>query len=274
MNLPNSIFVDCTASEVVADCYEDVMQNSISVITPNKTANSRDMRSYLRLQEIAAKRNVQFLYETNVGAGLPVITTLNDLLASGDSIIRIEAVLSGTLSFIFNNFSHEKKFSAVVKEAMKRGYTEPDPRIDLSGKDVARKLLILARECGMDVSMGDIKIIPLLPSALRKAKNVNEFFKMLPEYDEHFYKLQQQAERAGKRLRCIATLNNGKLSIELRAVDANHPFYNLSGSDNIISFTTQRYRERPLVIRGPGAGAEVTAAGVFAEIIGLGSYLS
>ncbi|MBK5285740.1 MAG: ACT domain-containing protein, partial [Bacteroidia bacterium] len=274
MNLPNSIFVDCSASETVADCYEEVMQNSISVITPNKTANSRDFRSYLRLQETAARRNVQFLYETNVGAGLPVISTLNDLLASGDSIIRIEAVLSGTLSFIFNNFSKENKFSAVVKEAMERGYTEPDPRVDLSGKDVAKKLLILARECGMNVSMGDIKIKPLLPAALRKAKDVAEFLKMLPSYDDYFAGIQQRATSAEKKLRCIATLNSGKLSVELREVDATHPFYNLSGSDNIISFTTQRYHERPLVIRGPGAGAEVTAAGVFAEIIGLGSYLS
>ncbi|HLG33968.1 MAG TPA: bifunctional aspartate kinase/homoserine dehydrogenase I [Bacteroidia bacterium] len=274
MNLPNSIFVDCSASSEVADCYEEIINQSISVVTPNKTANSRDFRSYLRLQEVAARRNVQFLYETNVGAGLPVISTLNDLLVSGDRIIRIEAVLSGTLSFIFNTFSAEKKFSVAVKEAMKRGYTEPDPRIDLSGKDVARKLLILARECGMYVSMSDVQIAPLLPAQLRNAKSVNEFLKLLPSFDSHFEKMRQHAVAAGKKLRFIASLKSGKLNVELITVDSLHPFYNLTGSDNIISFTTERYRERPLVIRGPGAGAEVTAAGVFAEIIGLGSYLS
>ena len=274
MNLPNSIFVDCSASAEVADCYEEILSRSISVVTPNKTANSRDFRSYLRLQSAAAKRNVQFLYETNVGAGLPVISTLNDLLVSGDRIIKIEAVLSGTLSFIFNTFSKEKKFSEAVREAMKRGYTEPDPRIDLSGMDVARKLLILARECGMYVSMSDVQIVPLLPAPLRKAKDVKSFLKMLPGYDNYFESMRMRADSAEKKLRFIASLRNDKLKVELITVDVMHPFYNLTGSDNIISFTTERYHERPLVIRGPGAGAEVTAAGVFAEIIGLSSYLS
>jgi bifunctional aspartokinase / homoserine dehydrogenase 1 len=203
---------------------------------------------------------------------LPVINTLNDLLSSGDRIIRIEAVLSGTLSFIFNNFNEGTSFCDIVKEAKKRGYTEPDPRVDLSGKDVARKLLILARETGYEMELKDIKISNILPASCLRAKNVDDFFIELKKNDAIFDKMRASAAGKEKVLRFIAKLEKGKASISLEEVNSSHPFYNLSGSDNIISFTTERYSERPLVVKGPGAGAEVTAAGVFAEIISIGKY--
>jgi aspartokinase/homoserine dehydrogenase 1 len=212
------------------------------------------------------------LYETNVGAGLPVISTLKDLLTSGDRIIRIEAVLSGTLSFIFNSFDGTIPFSTIVKEAKKRGYTEPDPREDLSGLDVARKLLILARETGLEIELSNIAIEQILPPACVKAKTVEDFFVALEANNEVFSKRLKAAQSKNKVLRFIAQLENGKAAIKLQEVDAQHPFYNLSGSDNIISFTTDRYHDRPLVVKGPGAGAEVTAAGVFAEVISLSRY--
>jgi bifunctional aspartokinase / homoserine dehydrogenase 1 len=272
MNLPQSIFVDCTSSDSVVKHYDQILSHSISIVTPNKLANSGSFKNYTKLRETARKRNVSFLYETNVGAGLPVINTLNDLLTSGDRIIRIEAVLSGTLSFIFNNFKGNKKFSDIVKEAQKRGYTEPDPRVDLSGTDVARKLLILARETGLPIELKDIRIESILPPSCVKAKSVDDFFKEL-EKNNHVFKMREEsAGKKGKVLRFIAKLESGNASISLQEVDSSHPFYNLSGSDNIISYTTERYHDRPLVIKGPGAGAEVTAAGVFAEIISIGKY--
>jgi len=218
------------------------------------------------------RRNVSFLYETNVGAGLPVINTLNDLLTSGDRIIRIEAVLSGTLSYIFNTFREGVDFSDIVLEAKKLGYTEPDPRVDLSGLDVARKLLILARETGLEIELNDIRIEQILPPACRKAASVEAFFTALKANNAIFEKRRATAAAKGKVLRIIATLDKGKASISLQEVDERHPFFHLSGSDNIISFTTERYRDRPLVVKGPGAGAEVTAAGVFAEIISLSKH--
>jgi aspartokinase/homoserine dehydrogenase 1 len=272
MNLSQSIFVDCTSDEGIASAYENILRQSISVVTPNKVANSGSFAQYSQLREQAQKSNVKFLYETNVGAGLPVINTLNDLLSSGDKILRIEAVLSGTLSFIFNTFKKGTSFSAIVKEAKAKGYTEPDPRVDLSGKDVARKLLILARESGYALEMKDIKIGQMLPASCMKAKTVEAFFSELKKNDSYFEKLRRGAESKKKVLRFIARLENGKATIRLDEVDANHPFYNLTGSDNIISFTTERYKDRPLVVKGPGAGAEVTAAGVFAEIISIGKY--
>jgi aspartokinase/homoserine dehydrogenase 1 len=213
------------------------------------------------------------LYETNVGAGLPVINTLKDLLASGDSIHRIEAVLSGTLSYIFNTFDGTNLFSEVVKDAQAKGYTEPDPRVDLSGLDVARKLLILARETGLSIELKDIRIESLLPADCMKAKSVNDFYKALEKHNKSFTDKMVRATNKHHKLRFIAQLEKGKASIALKEVDTNHPFYNLSGSDNIISFTTERYHDRPLVVKGPGAGAEVTAAGVFAEIISCSRYL-
>ena len=271
MNLSNSIFVDNTASDTVAKYYETILENSISISTPNKIATSSGYLQYQRLKNIAIKRGVQFLYETNVGAGLPVITTLSDLINSGDQILKIEGVLSGSLSFIFNSFSEGVKFSDIVKEAGKRGFTEPDPRIDLNGIDVRRKIIILARETGLPLESVDVEIENILPDPARDAETVEQFFIELEKADDHFEMLRSSAAKEGKVLRMIASLENGKATINMHAVDQSHPFYSLSGSDNMIVFTTQRYKERPLVIRGPGAGAEVTAAGVFAEIITIGN---
>lgn len=274
LNLSNTIFVDNTANEYVAQFYETILESSISISTPNKIAASSSYLQYQRLKNIAARRGVQFLYETNVGAGLPVLSTLEDLIASGDRIIKIEGVLSGTLSFIFNHFKAGMKFSEVVREAMNRGYTEPDPREDLGGADVRRKLIILARETGLPLENTDVVIENILPKKAEEAPGVDDFFIELEKSDEHFGEMAAKAAKKGEALRMIASLDNGKASISLKAVDAMHPFYSLSGSDNMIVFTTERYKERPLVVRGPGAGAEVTAAGVFAEIIRIGNYLS
>ena len=267
LNLPNCVFVDNTASKELPSFYNGILDESISVVTPNKTANSGTYIQYLELQNTARKRGVSFLYETNVGAGLPVINTLKDLLLSGDQIIRIEAILSGTLSYIFNNFKSGVKFKDVVWEAKQKGYTEPDPRDDLSGMDVARKILILSRETGLPMEMNDIVIEQILPESSVKAKTIDEFFTSLENENAFFENKLNTAQKEGKVLRFIAKLEDGKASISLQSVDANHPFYSLSGSDNIISFTTERYKERQLVVKGPGAGAEVTAAGVFADII-------
>lgn len=274
MNLSNTIFLDNTANSQVANFYESILESSISISTPNKIATSSSYLQYLRLKNIAAKRGVQFAYETNVGAGLPIITTLRDLLLSGDRILKIEGVLSGSMSFIFNNLQKGKTFSSIVNVAKERGFTEPDPREDISGADIRRKILILARETGLEMESSDVKIQNILPKAANNAKTVEEFFIELKKADDDFEKMRAKAEAEGKVLRMIAQLENGEASISLQAVGAEHPFYSLSGSDNMIVFTTERYKERPLVVRGPGAGAEVTAAGVFAEIIQIGNYLS
>lgn len=274
LNLSNSVFVDCTASEDIANNYHNVLAENISIVTPNKKANSTDITYYRKLKETARKRGVKFLYETNVGAGLPVINTLNDLLLSGDKVISIEAVLSGTLNYIFTSFDGSKKFSEVVAAAKEKGFTEPDPRDDLSGMDVARKILILSREAGLNLELSQIQVHNLVPEDCRELKDVNEFMEIFKNYDDHFQKLLYEAERANKKLRYQATLDKGIVKVELNSVDASHPFYSLSGSDNIILLTTERYHERPLVIRGPGAGAEVTAAGVFADVIRIGNYSS
>ncbi len=266
MNLRNSVFVDCTASDAPVKSYIDALKHNISIVTPNKRGASGDLATYCALQK-AAGRGAKFLYETNVGAGLPILSTLRDLISSGDEILRIEAALSGTLSYIFNTFDDKKPFSEVVKSAMEAGYTEPDPRDDLNGMDVARKLLILARETGLPLEMRDISLENLVPKNCRKAKTIEHFFEELAEADPQFEAKRERAAHKNQRLRYIATLENGKAAVKLTAVGRDHPFYDLSGSDNIISFTTGRYRERPLVIKGPGAGAEVTAAGVFADIV-------
>ena len=271
MNLSNSIFVDNTAADVVANYYETILDSSISISTPNKIATSSAFLQYQRLKTIAEKRGAQFRYETNVGAGLPVISTLNDLIDSGDQILKIEAIISGSLSFIFNSFDGSRPFSELVREARERGFTEPDPRVDLNGIDVRRKLVILAREAGLQLESEEVEIENILPEAVRNAPNVEAFFEELEAADAHFAELQQQAADEGKKLRMVARLNGDKAVIGLTAVGSEHPFYGLSGSDNMIVFTTARYRERPLVVRGPGAGAEVTAAGVFAEIISIGN---
>ena len=274
MNLSSSIFVDNTANEQIAQHYDEILDASISISTPNKVAASSGYELYLKLKKTAKKRGILFLYETNVGAGLPVISTLNDLIVSGDRILKIEAVLSGSLSFIFNSFKPGISFSSIVLEAQKRGFTEPDPRVDLNGIDVRRKLIILARETGLPLEAEDVVIHPVLPDACRNAPNVEAFFAELKQADDHFSQLAEAAAKEGKVLRMVASLENGIASIGLQSVDATHPFYQLSGSDNMIVFTSERYKERPLVVRGPGAGAEVTAAGIFSEIIKIGNYLN
>ena len=274
MNLSNTIFVDNTANEKIASYYESILDSSISLSTPNKIATSSAYLQYQRLKSIAKRRGVQFNYETNVGAGLPVIYTLNDLINSGDRILKIEGVLSGSLSFIFNAFKEGTRFSEIVAEARRRGYTEPDPRVDLNGLDVRRKLVILARETGLPLEAKDIKVENILPAACQEAETVEDFLKEIANADGQFEMLRKQSEADGKRLRMIARLEGDKASIGLQQVDSNDPFYTLSGSDNMIVFTTERYKDRPLVVRGPGAGAEVTAAGLFAEIITIGNYLS
>ncbi|MEJ2194389.1 MAG: bifunctional aspartate kinase/homoserine dehydrogenase I [Ignavibacteriaceae bacterium] len=266
-NLPNSVFIDCTSSDKIIDYYKKIFDASISIVTANKKANSGSFDLYSKLKKAASRSGSRFLYETNVGAGLPIISTLNDLRGSGDKILKIEAILSGTLSYIFNSFGKEKSFSEVVYMAMKTGYTEPDPRDDLNGLDVARKLLILGREIGIPLELNDIKVENLVPENCSSTPSIEKFFEEFEKSNSEFEKRRVAAERKGKVLRYIALLENGNAQVTLQAVESNHPFYNLSGSDNIISFTTDRYNDRPLVIKGPGAGAEVTAAGLFADII-------
>jgi aspartokinase/homoserine dehydrogenase 1 len=273
LNLTNTIFVDNTSNEQIAGNYEMILDASISISTPNKIANSSSYEQYLRLQKAASKRNVQFKYETNVGAGLPIISTLRDLTNSGDRILKIEGILSGTLAYIFNNFKAGVAFSDIVAKAKELGLTEPDPRDDLSGRDVKRKIMILAREAGYPIENEDVSLENILPQSCIDANTVDDFFNALIQQDAHFESLRASAEAEGKVLRMAATLEDGQAKIGLIAVDSAHPFYLLSGSDNMIVFTTERYKERPLVVRGPGAGAEVTAAGIFAEIITIGNYL-
>ena len=271
LNLSNSIFVDNTADSKIAAFYETILDESISISTPNKVATSSAYLQYQRLKQIAEKRGVQFRYETNVGAGLPVISTLRDLIDSGDRITKIEGVLSGSLSYIFNTFDGGRPFAAVVTEAKQKGYTEPDPRIDLSGKDVARKILILARETGVALDAEQVSIDSFLPDGAMEATSVEDFVGLLQRHEEYFTDLQRGAAQDGKVLRMVATLEGERATVGIQAVGPDNPFYTLSGSDNMIVFTTDRYHSRPLVVRGPGAGAEVTAAGVFAEIIQIGT---
>jgi aspartokinase/homoserine dehydrogenase 1 len=272
LNLPNSVFVDCTSSEVVAHAFSSILEANISIVTPNKKANSGSWANYQLLKKISRQRGVKFLYETNVGAGLPVINTLNDLLISGDKVIRIEAVLSGTLNFIFSSFSAGTKFSDIVLQAKEKGFTEPDPRDDLNGIDVARKALILSREIGYELELADVEVHNLVPEPLRAETSIHKFLSSLADHDQLFERIREKAEKENKKLRYMAIIEGGKAKVSLVAVDAAHPFYSLSGSDNIILVTTERYHERPMVIRGPGAGATVTAAGVFADVIRIGNY--
>ena len=264
--LHNSIFVDCTASAEVADTYLTFLENNISVVTANKIAASGAYTHYLRLKQTALKHGVKFLFETNVGAGLPIISTINDLRNSGDKILRIEAVLSGTLNFIFNELSAEVSFSETIRSAKEQGYSEPDPRIDLSGKDVIRKLVILAREAGYPVEQEDVEKHLFVPEDYFQG-SVDDFWKRLPELDADFEARRQELEKNGLRWRFVASLNEGKTRVSLETVDATHPFYQLEGSNNIVLITTERYHDYPMMIRGYGAGAGVTAAGVFANIM-------
>ena len=264
--LYNSVFVDCTASAEVADSYLSLLENNISVVTANKIAASSAYSHYLRLKQTALEHGVKFLFETNVGAGLPIISTINDLRNSGDKILRIEAVLSGTLNFIFNEIAADVPFSETIRRAKEQGYSEPDPRIDLSGKDVIRKLVILAREAGYPVEQEDIEKHLFVPEDYFQG-SVDDFWKRLPELDADFEARRQELEKNGLRWRFVATMEEGKTRVALETVDATHPFYPLEGSNNIILLTTERYHDYPMMIRGYGAGAGVTAAGVFANIM-------
>lgn len=268
MNIFNSVFVDCTASKDVADIYQPLLEHNISVIAANKIAASSSYEKYARLKETALARGVFFRYETNVGAGLPIIGTINDLRNSGDVILKIEAVLSGTLNFIFNELSADVTLSEAVRRAKEQGYSEPDPRIDLSGKDVIRKLVILAREAGYKVEKTDVEKHLFIPDEFFEG-TLDEFWTNLPRLDADFEERRRKLEAEGKRWRFVATFDHGKLSVALKEVEKDHPFYNLQGSNNIVSLTTERYREYPMLIQGYGAGASVTAAGVFANIMSI-----
>ena len=268
MNIFNSVFVDCTASSAVASLYQSLLEHNTSVVAANKIAASGDYDNYMRLKRTALERGVKYRFETNVGAGLPIIGTINDLRNSGDTILKIEAVLSGTLNFIFNSISADVTFSEAVRMAQERGYSEPDPRIDLSGMDVLRKLVILTREAGYKVELDEIEKHLFVPDHFFEG-SIDDFWKHLPELDAGFEKRRKKLEAEGKRLRFVATVDHGKTSVALKEVDSSHPFYNLEGSTNIVMFTTERYKEYPMLIQGYGAGASVTAAGVFANIMSI-----
>ena len=268
MNIFNSVFVDCTASAEVAGLYQEFLEHNISVVAANKVAASSDYQTYKTLKSTARQRGVKFLFETNVGAGLPIIRTMNDLLNSGDKILKIEAVLSGTLNFIFNKISADVPFSKTVQLAKQEGYSEPDPRIDLSGKDVIRKLVILTREAGYQIEQEDVEKHLFVPDSYFDG-TLDDFWRDLPKLDEDFEERRQKLEQEGKRWRFVAKYENDKASVELCEVGQNHPFYSLEGSNNIILLTTERYNEYPMLIQGYGAGASVTAAGVFADIMSI-----
>jgi aspartokinase/homoserine dehydrogenase 1 len=266
LNLRNSVFVDATAQESIADLYGSLLQRSIAVVACNKVAASSSYSHYRSLKDLCREFNASFLFETNVGAGLPVISTLGDLMSSGDQVHRIEAVLSGTLNFVFNNYDGSRPFAEVVRAAQAEGYTEPDPRLDLSGTDVARKILILAREAGAPLEMEDIRNDAFLPASCFEG-SIEDFYAEMLRQEAHFAALLAAAQKEDKRLKYVARFENGKAVVGLQAVDAHHDFYHLYGKDNVVRFFTNRYTEQPLVVKGAGAGAEVTASGVFADII-------
>ncbi|KAL2467562.1 Bifunctional aspartokinase/homoserine dehydrogenase 2 [Forsythia ovata] len=274
-SIPNTVLVDCTADSYVASYYHDWLRQGLHVITPNKKANSGPLEQYLKLRALQRQSYTHYFYEATVGAGLPIVSTLQGLLETGDKILRIEGIFSGTLSYIFNNFVGTRAFSEAVKEAKEAGYTEPDPRDDLSGTDVARKVIILARESGLKLELSDIPVQSLVPEPLKASGSAEEFLLQLPQFDEDMAERRQEAEAAGEVLRYVGVVDvvNQKGTVELRRYKKEHPFAQLSGSDNIIAFTTQRYEKQPLIVRGPGAGAEVTAGGVFSDILRLASYL-
>ncbi|MBL7749384.1 MAG: bifunctional aspartate kinase/homoserine dehydrogenase I [Chitinophagaceae bacterium] len=265
-NLRNSIFVDITANDKVAGVYDQLLQKSISVVACNKVAASSAYSNYKKLKDLSREFNSQFLFETNVGAGLPVIATLNDLVHSGDRVHQIQAVLSGTLNFVFNNYDGSRLFADVVKQAQEEGYTEPDPRLDLGGTDVMRKIMILAREAGHKIEMDDILNNSFMPAACMQG-TVDDFYREMAKEETHFKQLLDKATAAGCKLKFVASFDNGKASVGLQHIDPKHDLYHLYGKDNVVLFYTDRYKEQPLVVKGAGAGAEVTASGVFADII-------
>ena len=268
MNIFNSVFVDCTASPDVAALYGTLMNNNVSVVAANKEAASSPYENYIKLKETARHRDIKFLFETNVGAGLPIINTMNDLINSGDHILKLEAVLSGTLNYIFNTISADIPFSKAIQMAKESGYSEPDPRIDLCGKDVIRKLVILAREAGYRVEQSDVKRNLFIPESFFEG-TLEDFWRQVQTLDGHFEQQRQQLEAEGKHFRFVARMENGACEVGLQAVDSHHPFFDLEGSNNIIMISTERYHEYPMIIKGYGAGADVTAAGVFADIISI-----
>ncbi|MFO7617361.1 MAG: bifunctional aspartate kinase/homoserine dehydrogenase I, partial [Bacteroidales bacterium] len=265
-NLRNSVFIDCTANETVAMCYGELLESYVSVVTANKIACSSAYSLYSSLKEKAVQRGVKFIFETNVAAGLPVISTINDLIRSGDRILKLEAVVSGTLNFIFNVMSREIPLSQAIRMAKEEGYSEPDPRLDLSGTDVKRKLLILARESGYPMEEGDIEVTPFMPDALFEG-TLEDFWVDVKKLDAGFEQKRSVLAEKGLKWRYLANLKEGKGTMGLEEVNSDHPAYPLEASNNIIMITTDRYRELPLIVKGYGAGAEVTAAGVFADVI-------
>lgn len=266
MNIYNSVFVDCTASEEVVSIYKEILKSNVSIVAANKVAASSKYEEYIELKEIAKKKGVKFLFETNVGAGLPIINTLNDLMDSGDKILKIEAVLSGTLNFIFNVISSEIPFSKTIKMAKDEGYSEPDPRVDLSGIDVARKILILARESGYPLEMEDVKVNRFLPDSFFEG-SLDDFWEAILTVDSEFEEKRKRLVSENKKWRFVAKFENGAAEVGLQEVNSTHPFYDLEGSNNLVIYNTERYHEYPMLIKGYGAGAEVTAAGVFADLI-------
>jgi len=265
-NLRNTVFADITASDIVAGTYNKLLQKSIAVVACNKVACSSPYKYYHELKESAREYNARFMFETNVGAGLPIISTLNDLISSGDKVNKMEAVLSGTLNFVFNNYDGKKCFASVVKQAQDEGYTEPDPRLDLSGKDVMRKIMILAREAGEKIEMDDISNNSFMPESCMQG-SVENFYTQMEKHEAHFKSIYEKAAAAGNKLKFVAAFGNGKAIVGLQQINSQHDFYHLYGKDNAVLFYTNRYIEQPLVIKGAGAGAEVTASGVFADII-------